>query len=321
VKNKTPEQTCKFCGGFLNLYKCENPPCKLYGREFRASDKTTFCQACDELLAFKTITNPCPDCLKNEPDTLLKRFQQSDKDALKAELGYTHEVEWCVFTEDAGLVVGEKWQGYMLEILGIVLGRFSEWRIPDESIDFYERVGAITRTSENRVLLKPSLLLPFTCIPSPEDSDLIIKLCRIRARYEGSPLYSEMRAHPYGVRRVAIHGFQYKHTEKDFERAVKGLDLLRKADRNLRGRPKGSTKPEEKKAQEAAEYEKKVEAAIRKLITAKGKMPTKKAVAKELGIGGLSAGGTDSTLTNFGRKLRGLKIDYDAIVERIKVDK
>jgi hypothetical protein len=87
------------------------------------------------------------------------------------------------------------------------------------------------------------------------------------------------------------------------------------------GRPKGSTKPEDVKAQEAAEYEKKVEAAIRKLISPKGKMPTKKAVAKELGIGGLSAGGTDSSLTNFSRKLRGLKIDYDAIVERVNLDK
>jgi hypothetical protein len=87
------------------------------------------------------------------------------------------------------------------------------------------------------------------------------------------------------------------------------------------GRPKGSTKPEDIKAKEAAEYEKKVEAAIRKLISPQGKRPTKKAVAIELGIGGLSAGGTDSTLTNFGRKLKGLKIDYDAIVERVKVDK
>jgi hypothetical protein len=87
------------------------------------------------------------------------------------------------------------------------------------------------------------------------------------------------------------------------------------------GRPKGSTKPEDIKAQEAAEYEKKVEAAIRKLISPQGKMPTKKAVAKELGIGGLSLGGTDSSLTNFSRKLRGLKIDYDAIVEKVKLDK
>ncbi|MCA1567626.1 MAG: hypothetical protein LC803_18650 [Acidobacteria bacterium] len=87
------------------------------------------------------------------------------------------------------------------------------------------------------------------------------------------------------------------------------------------GRPKGSTKPKDVKAQEAAEYVQKVEATIRKLISPKGKIPTKRAVAKELGIGGLSAGGTDSSLTNFSRKLKGLSIDYNAIVERVKLGK
>jgi hypothetical protein len=85
-------------------------------------------------------------------------------------------------------------------------------------------------------------LFPFTCIPCPEDPDLIIKLCRIRARYEGSPLYSEMRVHPYGVRRVAIHGLEFKHVEKDRKRAVTGLDLLRQADKSLRGRKSGKRK-------------------------------------------------------------------------------
>jgi len=87
------------------------------------------------------------------------------------------------------------------------------------------------------------------------------------------------------------------------------------------GRPKGSTKPEDVKAQEAAELEKKIEETIRKLLSAKGKMPTKTAVAKELGFGGLSAGGTDSSLTVFSKKLKGLKIDYRAIEDRVKLDK
>lgn len=320
MKNETPEQTCKFCGGFLNLYKCQNPPCKLYGNEFRASDETTFCEECNELLAFECISNPCPDCLKNEPETVLKRFEQRDKEALKAELEISSDVEWRSFTDDAGLVVGKEWHGYTLEFLGIVYGRFSKLWIPDEGIDFYEKIGAITRTSENRVLLKPSLLFPFACIPCPEDPDLVISLCRIRARYKDSPLYSEMRPYPYGVRRVAIHGLEYKHKKKDLEQAAKGLALLHRVE-NLRGRPKGSTKPEDVKAQEAAEYEKKVEAAIRKLISPIGKLPSKRAVAKELGIGGLSVGGTDSSLTNFSRKLKGLKINYAEIVERVKLCK
>lgn len=88
-----------------------------------------------------------------------------------------------------------------------------------------------------------------------------------------------------------------------------------------RGRPQGSTKPVEKKAQEAAEFEKKVEAAIRSLLSPTGEMPTKTAVAKALGIGGLSLKGVDSSLNAFSNKLRNLKIAYNAIVERVRLNK
>lgn len=87
------------------------------------------------------------------------------------------------------------------------------------------------------------------------------------------------------------------------------------------GRPQGSTKPEGVKAQEAAEFEEKVEEKIRALLSTKGKMPTKTAVAKALRMGGLSAQGTDSSLTVFSKKLKRLKLDYDAIAERVKLDK
>ncbi len=39
-----------------------------------------------------------------------------------------------------------------------------------------------------------------------------------------------------------FYGLEYKHTKKDLEMAVKGLDLLRKADKNLRGRKPGKRK-------------------------------------------------------------------------------
>jgi hypothetical protein len=87
------------------------------------------------------------------------------------------------------------------------------------------------------------------------------------------------------------------------------------------GRPQGSTKPDDVKAQEAAEFEKKVEETIRSLQSTKGKIPTKTAVAKALNIGSLTKGGNNTSLTIFGKKLRRLKIDYDAIVERVKLDK
>ena len=296
--HKTPEPTCKFCGGFLTLYKCQNwsldlfgkrsrikaasaaypgfqfcdlateepvyidgreasqveilefldsclkhnRPCELYGREFKASDETTFCQACDELLTRKAITNPCPDCLKNEPDAILERFDQSDKDALKAELGYPLDDKDYTVSEDAGDAFGKEWQGYRLEVYGVIIGRYSQTRIPDEHLKWMEKVGALKRLEDNRVTLKAWGLFPFTCIPHLEDPDLIVRLCRMRAFYEGSPLYSEMRAHPYGVRRVAIHGLEYTHTEKDLKRAVKGLDLLHKAYKNPGGRKKGGRK-------------------------------------------------------------------------------
>ena len=88
------------------------------------------------------------------------------------------------------------------------------------------------------------------------------------------------------------------------------------------GRPQGSTKPAEKKAQEASEFEKIVEGAIQTLLSAKGAMPTKTAVAKHLRIGGLSAKtGIDSSLSAFRNKLKRLGVDYDAIVARVMPNK
>jgi len=88
------------------------------------------------------------------------------------------------------------------------------------------------------------------------------------------------------------------------------------------GRPQGSTKPAEKKAQEASEFEKIVEEAIQALLSAKGAMPTKTAVAKHLRIGGLSRKtGIDSSLNAFRNKLKRLGLNYDAIVDRVKLNK
>jgi hypothetical protein len=87
------------------------------------------------------------------------------------------------------------------------------------------------------------------------------------------------------------------------------------------GRPLGTTKPENVKAKEAAEFEKKVEETIQNLLKSRGKMPTKTAVAKALNIGSLTKEGNNTSLTVFGRKIKRLKIDYDAIVERVKLDK
>jgi len=79
------------------------------------------------------------------------------------------------------------------------------------------------------------------------------------------------------------------------------------------GRPVGTTKPEEKKHQEAAQFAANVEATIRTLYVASGKMPTKTAVAEALNIGS-----PEYRLTSFINKLTRRRIDYQAICDRIQ---
>jgi hypothetical protein len=87
-----------------------------------------------------------------------------------------------------------------------------------------------------------------------------------------------------------------------------------------RGRPLGTTKSEEKRQAEAAQFEQLIEDAIRSVISS-GQTLTKTAVAKLLCGGVNPKTGTDSSLSVFGSKLRRLKIDYPAIVERVQVSK
>lgn len=288
------ESGCKFCGKALMVRWCQQVTC---GRfldvpitehtgfvQFYLEHANSFirilhrdgclCKECGRVLALKSLTNPCPVCLRNDPYTILKRFEQSDKDALRAELGYASAVKWRTFHEDAGLVPGKEWEGYTLELLGIELSRFSDCVISGEGLKVYEALG-LASEENGSVLLKRSQMFPFSCIPDVADADLIIKLCRIRARFEGSPLYSEMRAHPYGVRRVAIHGLEHKHTTKDRERAVKGLDLIRAAAKKL-GRKKGTRFYSE------SEFWKRAPAVYRSFYDREGEHPSGVQLAAEM---------------------------------------
>lgn len=84
------------------------------------------------------------------------------------------------------------------------------------------------------------------------------------------------------------------------------------------GRPPGSKKPLEAKQREKAEFEKRIEETIRDLYKKDGKMPTKTAVAEALGMGGVNPRrGGDTRLNSFNNKLGRLKIDYEAIVQRL----
>jgi hypothetical protein len=107
-------------------------------------------------------------------------------------------------------------------------------------------------------------------------------------------------------------------TYSAFETKRKELRKKLRAEPTGKGRPQGSIKPAEKRAQEAIEFEKEIERTIRSLRSATGEMPTKTAVAKELGIGGLSLRtGIDSSLSAFNHRLKRLKVNYAAIVERL----
>jgi hypothetical protein len=85
--------------------------------------------------------------------------------------------------------------------------------------------------------------------------------------------------------------------------------------------PGAPPKSQIKREREREDYSAKVEAAYRRLRLEIGKTPTKTSIAKELGEGGTNPRtGSDSSLTAFGNKLRRLKVDYDAIAEKVEVE-
>nr|MBA3766290.1 hypothetical protein [Acidobacteriota bacterium] len=101
---------------------------------------------------------------------------------------------------------------------------------------------------------------------------------------------------------------------KDLETFIK----VRLATRS-KGRPKGTTKPEATKARERTALAKKIKETIQALYSSKGKMPTKTAVAKALGIGGINPNtGSDSSLTAFNNKLKSLELSYDVVKKEIE---
>jgi DNA-directed RNA polymerase specialized sigma subunit len=80
------------------------------------------------------------------------------------------------------------------------------------------------------------------------------------------------------------------------------------------GRPKKTRSEAER---DKAAFIKEIEEAYKALLSKDGKPPTKTKVAKELGIGGLSRAGVDSSLTAFNNKLKRLGINYAAVVKKL----
>jgi hypothetical protein len=86
-----------------------------------------------------------------------------------------------------------------------------------------------------------------------------------------------MRPHAIGVRRVAIHGLEHKHTKSDLDKAVSGLDLLRAIRKKL-GRPEGS------RYYSRSDFLPSAARAYRRLFEASGEHPKDEDIAHELAI-------------------------------------
>lgn len=205
------------------------------------------CRLCGvEITASQDFQNPCPNCLRNEPKTVLKRFDATDRETLKRELDIDLSAKEVVITEDASIIYGKEWQGYKIEYFGVLVGRFSEfdWETYESNLkNFDYRVPNDQKIINNLIALKhtPHRLMPFNCILIEKNPDLIVMLCRTRIFYEYDALYSEMKFQSFGVGRISIQGLERSKTKKGLERVWKGLDLLRRIDKNFGGRPKGST--------------------------------------------------------------------------------
>lgn len=213
-----------------------------------------FCKLCGIAIGAKqNYQNPCPICLKNEPSDLLKRFDEIDRKALKQELDIDSTLKDYIFIQDAATIFGDKWIGYKVQYLGVIVGKYSEFdwesyennlnNLRDNSDDLKGKNPKREVYLDYLISLKntPSKLMPFPCIPIKENPDLIFMLCRMRIFYQDDIFYSEMKLHSFGVKRISIQGLEKSKTKRDLERAWNGLELLRKIERDFGGRPKGST--------------------------------------------------------------------------------
>lgn len=165
---------------------------------------------------------------------------------LLASIGVSPDSEFYYNTIDPGKVVGAKWKGYRLEMLGVVVGQYSKIGIPSD-------VSLRKREDTFRLIR----MFPYETFSSPEYPDHIIRPCRVRAHYGEVPIFAEriMDGDDEGLairfptpRFVAGRGkaveFQAWHFEPQFQRqhldkTIKGLDLLRDHVKWF-GRQKGS---------------------------------------------------------------------------------
>ncbi|MGI8669886.1 MAG: hypothetical protein ACR2J3_08555 [Aridibacter sp.] len=254
------------------------------GSENEQNKSNLNCRLCGVLITVKEkYQNPCPNCLKNEPETLLKRFDEIDRKALKQELDLELNLKEYIISEDAAKVYGDEWHGYQVEFMTVKVGRYSEldWETYKKNFkDFKHCTPELQEKIDEFIRMKetPHMLMPFPTIHVENNPDLIVMLCRMRVFYEGDSFYSEMKMHSFGVRRISIQGLERSKTKRDLERAWKGLELLRKLDKKYGGRPKGSPK------MSAKEFRKRSVEIYAEYLETYNEQPRAVYIAEELGL-------------------------------------
>jgi hypothetical protein len=90
----------------------------------------------------------------------------------------------------------------------------------------------------------------------------------------------------------------------------------------MKGRRAGTKKPERIRQQERDAVTCQIQQAFETLLSSTGKKPTKTAVARRVGFGGVNpATGTDSSLNALNNKLKRLGLDYKTIIEAVKLNR
>lgn len=206
------------------------------------------------------------------------------------------EIELVCISKELG---GEKQFDASMSLLSVA--KFVAALFPDDD-----------EATEALVDLLRNLTNQLTDIVSSITRDLVARSLRLMKLREESP---EMKVFiETATKAVAVAATVLEAKRQHLRKKLK-------AEPTKQGRPKGTVKPLSQKERESLEFGTKIEETMRMLLTREGKLPTKTAVAKALGIGGRSPKGSDTHLNAFNNKLARNNVDYDAICERVKRNK
>jgi len=171
------------------------------------------CAACGRPYALENPSGLCPECrlTRQQPGHPLAK---QEREALIAELGMPDEARLCwKRLRLRGAIFGPRYRGYELELFGMTVPPPPTWPPPWP----FWRLG----------------------VPSGAGPGITVQIWQQIVRFEGCPLWGEVRWHPERGERVTIHGLEQRHTKDDLKRVHLGLRLLREAVRGG-GRPPGT---------------------------------------------------------------------------------